>query len=98
MATYYGHARLEPYGSRVVVFGRRKLPARLVGGDGAEIIDLSRDWRVTFHAASGSSPAPATLETLRSWTESEPTRYFSGTAEYEREFTISIDRTPSVTA
>jgi hypothetical protein len=43
-------------------------------------IDLSTQWRVSFGAGATPSEWPA----LRSWTDNEETRYFSGVASYER--------------
>jgi hypothetical protein len=75
---------LEPYGSRILVFSRRSLTTsetvRLVE---ASSMELSGDWRVSL----GSAP-PARWEKLRSWTDDETTRYFSGVAIYEKDLTI----------
>lgn len=75
---------LEPYGSRILVFSRRSLTTsetvRLVE---ASSMELSGDWRVSL----GSAP-PARWDKLRSWTDDETTRYFSGVATYEKEVTI----------
>ncbi len=46
-------------------------------------VDLSTGWRVTF-----GQGATKQMDRLRSWTEDEDTRYFSGTATYEREVTV----------
>ena len=77
---------LEPYGSRVLVFTKRTLPKPAVQSAGAvpSPIDLSNDWRVTF----GQSGKTVMMDKLRSWTEAEETRYFSGTATYEKEVTV----------
>ena len=83
---------LEPYGSRIVVFTKRTLPqtqaknssvtpsgAPSATPSGAPApIDLSGGWRVTIGQRT------ATMDKLRSWTEDEETRYFSGTAVYEK--------------
>jgi hypothetical protein len=77
---------LEPYGSRVLVFTKR--PASY--GDRLEVskvhgpVDLSSNWKVTV--GSGS---PLTWEKLRSWSDDESTRYFSGVATYEKEVNVS---------
>jgi alpha-L-rhamnosidase len=77
---------LEPYGSRVVVLlqkgssQRTRKPAPVE----TSTIDLSHDWRVTF--GSGKSE---TMHDLRSWTDDPDTRYFSGTATYEKTIAIS---------
>ena len=76
---------LEPYGSRVIVFTNRTLPrspAQAVANVPAPL-DLSTDWRVSFNG--GQTVA---MSTLRSWTEDEATRYYSGVATYEKSFTV----------
>ncbi len=80
---------LAAYESRVVVFAHRQLstdaPAE---GEPTEapVLDLSGGWRVAF------DQGPATpMETLRSWTDDESTRHYSGLAIYEKEFEISKD-------
>ena len=77
---------LEPYGSRVLVFSTRTLPAA-VGSTAtavAQTVDLSTGWRVSF----GSTTTPVRMDQLRSWTDDESTRYFSGTASYEKDVTV----------
>jgi hypothetical protein len=76
----------EPYGSQVVIFSKRKTPlpntpARI---GSASAIDLNSDWRVTF-----GKNAPVSMNALRSWTEDEATKYFSGTAVYERSLNVA---------
>ena len=73
---------LEPYGSRILVFSRRTLPARANNSRATvpSAIDLSTGWEVTF----GNNPKPIVMDQLSSWTESDATRYFSGTATYEK--------------
>ncbi len=74
---------LEPYGSRVVVFTKRTLaattskPASIIAP-----IDLSQDWRVTIGQST------STMNQLRSWADMEETRFYSGTATYEKDITI----------
>src|SRR5262249_3393185 len=85
---------LEPYGSRVFVFSRNEVrlrsPANLRsygatrGASSAAITDLSAAWRVTF-----PNGPTVTMERLRSWTDDEATRYFSGVATYEKDVTVS---------
>jgi hypothetical protein len=76
---------LEPYGSRVVVFSRRNLPAAVTKTATAPApIDLSTGWRVLF----GQATTPLMMDQLRSWTDDEDSRYFSGTATYEKEVTL----------
>src|SRR5690349_4040996 len=76
---------LEPYGSRVLVFTRRKLPqtdAKVV--EWLAPIDVSAGWRVTF----GGTGAAMKFDTLRSWTDDDKTRFFSGQAKYETTFAL----------
>jgi hypothetical protein len=47
-------------------------------------IDLSDEWNVTI----GEKAKPFVMDHLRSWTDDESTRYFSGTATYEKELTV----------
>jgi hypothetical protein len=73
---------IEPYGSRVLVFSKRILRStqtRVTQAVPASI-DLSRDWRVTF----GPNGKSETFDRLSSWTEQDATKYFSGTAVYEK--------------
>jgi hypothetical protein len=72
---------LEPYASRVLVFTKRNLPASQMKKITTvpSPVDLGSDWQVSF--ANG---AVSRYETLRSWTDDERTRYFSGVATYEK--------------
>jgi hypothetical protein len=76
-------------------------PARSAGGRGGESIDLATGWTVMFTpaaatfnrpadapgAAAQATPEAAPLDRLKSWTDDESTRYFSGTASYEMRVT-----------
>jgi hypothetical protein len=78
---------LEPYASRMLVFRKGNGPAVSYTAI-AQLpspIDLSNDWNVTI----GQNTKPLVMDHLRSWTDNESTRYFSGTATYEKELTIS---------
>jgi hypothetical protein len=79
---------LDPYASRVIVFARsaRKRPAAPPIGTPATrtLVDLSADWSVSF----GAGRPPVTMTALRSWTDEEGTRFFSGVATYQRAFTL----------
>ena len=78
---------LAPYASRVLVFSKRKLtalPASIASAQLQSPIDLSNDWSVTI----GENAKPFVMDHLQSWTEKESTRYFSGTATYEKELTV----------
>ncbi len=75
----------EPYGSRVLVFSKRLLPTPPAHNFPAiPTIDLSTGWRVSF----GPSVPATTMERLKSWIDDEATRYFSGTAVYEKEVNV----------
>jgi hypothetical protein len=79
----------EPYGSRIVVFDQR-IPSQVPDKPVPSVpspIDLTNDWRVTF----GSGTAPISMDHLQSWTENDATRYFSGTATYEKEVMVTAD-------
>ncbi|HWA08731.1 MAG TPA: glycosyl hydrolase [Opitutaceae bacterium] len=77
---------LEPYGSQVLMFTSRKLPAARPAADGnlPPAVDLSGGWNVAF----GKDAKPAPMEKLQSWTESDATKYFSGVATYEKSVTV----------
>lgn len=80
-------AEFPAYGSRFLVFAKRKLasaPAALAGGSLPAPLDIGGAWRVTFGEGGKRIEMPA----LRSWTEDEDTRYFSGVARYEKEISV----------
>jgi len=82
--TYSVDLDLAPYQSRVFVFTKRELPAQETAGTtSATPMDLSNNWTVSF----GSNPAQS-WNMLRSWTDEESTRYFSGVVSYQKELTI----------
>ena len=84
---------LEPYGSRVFVFSKRVLPAAPGNVAAAgQAIDLSSGWRVSFPGTQ------VLMDQLRSWTDDESTRYFSGTATYEKDVAIPESFLPRGTA
>ena len=70
----------------MLVFSKRTLPqsAKQSAPAVASPIDLSNGWRVSF----GENGAPIQMDSLRSWTEAEETRYFSGVATYEKDVTV----------
>ncbi len=76
----------EPYESKVIVISKRTLPrpAETPVANVPAPLDLSTGWRVTM----GPNAQPQTIEQLRSWTEQEATRFYSGTATYEKEVTL----------
>jgi len=82
---------LEPYGSRFLIFSKylgmpRQLMRRLPPVAPAQL-DLSTGWRVSF----GATIPSVTMEQLHSWTDDEATRFFSGTATYEKDVTVTND-------
>jgi hypothetical protein len=77
---------LPPYGSRLIVFSKRVLDVPVRSTD-AQPIDLSRDWRVSF----GPNVASVQMQDLKSWTDNDATRFFSGVATYEKDVEISSE-------
>jgi hypothetical protein len=77
---------LEPYASRVIVFSDRVLPAAPHDGSAAlpPPVSLAGGWRIRFPGDAQAHPIPS----LRSWTEDEERRYFSGVATYERDVQV----------
>ena len=79
---------LEPYGSTIVVFTKRTLPAPKVVRAVASVpqpVDLSTGWTVKF----GKNAKPVAMEKLASWTDNAATSNFSGVATYEKTITIA---------
>ena len=63
-----------------VVHPSLRIPPVTPSGPLSPPLDISANWRVTF----GPAGAPAEWGTLRSWTDDEATRFFSGVASYEK--------------
>ena len=87
--------RLAPYESRIFILSGVRGPVNHLSGidlrgQGREIADLSRNWRVRF----GKDAKPETLNTLTSWTDMPLRRYYSGEATYERSFSIGKQPMP----
>ena len=76
---------LAPYESRVLVLADALPPAPAPVAAETEIADLGRDWNLRF---PGRAQAQR-LSALRSWTEDEATRYFSGVATYEKDVELT---------
>ncbi|HTH37242.1 MAG TPA: glycosyl hydrolase, partial [Pyrinomonadaceae bacterium] len=75
----------EPYRSYVVVFANQgSLPIAGTRSETGAAIDLNSGWTIAF----GSRP-PVQLTKLGSWADNEATRYYSGTAAYERSIEIA---------
>lgn len=78
---------LEPYASRLLIFTKRTLanpPTKKPAAIPAPL-DLSANWQVSFGQGSQS----LRMESLRSWTEDEQTRYFSGAAIYQKSVNVA---------
>jgi hypothetical protein len=68
----------------VLVFSRRGTsPLASVTGQRPAPIDLSEGWQVTF-----GENAATKMDPLRSWTDDDKTRYYSGLAAYEKSFVL----------
>jgi hypothetical protein len=77
----------EPYESAVLIFsGSPSAPAAPRANPSAlpAPLDISRDWKVTFEGTGKS----IRMDPLRSWTEIEGLRYFSGQGIYEKSVAI----------
>jgi hypothetical protein len=78
--------KLAPYESRVLVLTDAPQPAAVAPRLSAPAVlaDLSRDWQLGFGNAQ-----PQAITDLRSWTDNDATRYYSGIGVYSKE--ISLD-------
>jgi hypothetical protein len=85
-ATLPARLDLAPYESRVLVLADA-LPAAppTPAAATAEIADLGHDWTLRFPG----QPQAQRLDALRSWTDFDATRYFSGVATYEKEVDLT---------
>ena len=82
------HLNLEPYGSTVVAFTKRMLPALRISplvGAAPPPVDLSSGWTVRF----GKAGEPVAMDKLGSWTSFKDKINFSGVATYEKTITIA---------
>jgi hypothetical protein len=82
---------LPPYGSAVLVFSKKAAAAPSVARPAlakADALDLAGGWQVVF----GAKGPTVAMDTLRSWTESPDTLYFSGIATYSRDVEVSPER------
>jgi hypothetical protein len=78
---------IEPYGSRVIVFSRQAATTPAPRRSTSAVpppLDISASWSVRF----GPQRPAVTMDTLRSWTDDDATRYFSGVATYEKSVTV----------
>ncbi len=73
--------------SRVLVFTDKPQITTTPAKWGAPTVlaDLSQDWKLSFPGIE----QPIAMKNLRSWTEDEATRYFSGEAVYVKEVELS---------
>jgi hypothetical protein len=76
---------LAAYESAIFVFSNTPSRIPSVDGPGAQIADLSADWKVTFTATNSS----ISEHVLADWMSDPATRFYSGEAVYERDFTLS---------
>jgi hypothetical protein len=86
-----------PYESRIVIAypGMIFVPTDSASaGPATQVLDLSAGWNVTF----AGSAQPVTMDQLTSWTEVAGMKNFSGTATFEKTFTVDAamlkDRRP----
>ena len=84
---------LAPYESTVIVFPAGPAGLRMRQPRAAEPprqlpppLDISSGWRVAF----GASGTPVEWAALRSWTDDEATKYFSGVATYEKAVDVPV--------
>ena len=76
---------LAPYESAIFVFSDEPSHAIALPQPGAQIADLSAGWKVTFTGIHKTISADVPAD----WTSDPATRFYSGEAVYEREFTLS---------
>ena len=76
---------LAPYESAIFVFSDAPTRAMALPQPGAQIADLSTGWKVSFTGIHKTIPADVPAD----WTSDPATRFYSGEAVYEREFTLS---------
>jgi hypothetical protein len=75
---------LAPYESRVLVFSKDRVAAPPAPAGAAPApVDLSTGWTLTF----AGSPA-VKLDTLKSWTDLDGRKFFSGQGTYQRSVTV----------
>ncbi len=76
---------LAPYESAIFVFSDEPSHAIALPQPGARIADLSAGWKVTFTGMRKTISADVPAD----WASDPSTRFYSGEAVYEREFTVS---------
>jgi hypothetical protein len=92
-----------PYGSTLVVWTKRTLPAAPAVAALAPM-DLSSDWEVTFRdgmilgqLGGGGGGKTVRMEKLTSWTDLPGLKNYSGVATYEKKFTASAEMAKGAT-
>ena len=80
---------LEPYESRLIVFSDSPYKGETARRPGAPAssMDLSSDWKVTFTGVKQAM----TMQTLHSWSDDEPFKYYSGQVTYQKTIDIPAD-------
>lgn len=85
--------QMQPYESRVLVFTNqpsspKSSPKMRTGNEStpSSTVDLGGDWTLTFPPLNRTIQ----MENLRSWTDDEDTRFYSGSAVYEKDFTAPV--------
>ena len=82
------HLNLEPYGSTIVAFTKRTLPAPRISSVVADVpppVDLSSGWSVRF----GKDGEPFAMDKLADWTSLPDKKTFSGVATYEKTIIVA---------
>lgn len=80
---------LQPYESRLIVFSNSpsKAEPERTTGSATSSIDLSSDWKVTFTSVKQA----LTMQTLHSWSDDEPFKYYSGLVTYQKTVDIPAE-------
>jgi hypothetical protein len=80
---------LQPYESRLIFFTDSPLDGKAPSLPTAspQTIDLSSDWSVTFNGLNQKIH----METLHSWADDEPFKYYSGRVTYEKIIDLPAD-------
>ena len=86
--------RLLPYESRLILITNLRIesPRKIANSDSSmrthsRDIDLSSDWDLTF----GETNQTVHMATLRSWSEEEPFKYYSGRVTYKKVIELPAD-------
>ena len=79
----------QAYESQILVFSHRTLsgPVTTLVHDVPPPVDLTGGWKVSF----GDAAKSVFMERLRSWTDDDATRFYSGQAAYEKTFGVPED-------